>query len=783
MLDAAGLAALSSVSPDGTYAFSTSSPVLDQIAAGDVLVVGVADLTPHGALRKVGGVAHQDAGVILSTQQATIQEAFEELKVTVKTRLTSGAPPLAPMSGDQQNGLTFPFTLSDSDENGSVALAGSLSLAPSLDLNLDFDVAKFSLKELSLSFGGQETFLAGFTGQGNASIDKSILLGAFEFAPITLTVPTPAGPVPVVLTPRVEVGAGLSGTIHGDVEASVTQDAGFTAGLGYKDGAFGGFSDSDSKFDFEQPSYQAGVNLKALAGPRLEVLVYGAVGPFATVDAYVELGANLEGPPPCATGAVNAGLTAKVGVDFLADYETTLFNKNFPLASFDSCSNDPNAPKPALTWARSLGRAGSTGERAKAVVQLSDGTYVVIGDSDRFNGVSGYAASLWALRLDALGNVMWERAFGRIGLWGLARGVQEVPGGIVIAGSSGIMQLDTGGNLIWAKTYDSGGYLELESIASNGDGTLLVAGRYGDTARAWVAKLDAQGGVLWSHRLGGRDIARIRGTQDGGSILIGSIDTNDSDMLLVRLDGGGQVLWQRALDNRYESNPGKSDGPPTPLSGIDRGNDVVEQPGGGYVAVGESYGSFPIPEPDPAGYYAPWLAVVDGGGALVTSTVYRAPTDALYGSAYAVAARPNGSTLVVGRRADAVSDLLAHEDILLIQGGAFSALGGSGNDAVYVGVNEGSSMPLQLTLDGGAILAATSTSFAGQEQYWLVKLNRTGGINFSYRSQLDGTTYASDKAVSQPVSSAPTEAPLTTHPITSEIQTEVTGAVSLQQAP
>jgi len=332
---------------------------------------------------------------------------------------------------------------------------------------------------------------------------------------------------------------------------------------------------------------------------------------------------------------LDAGLGGKAGVDLIADYETTLFNKGAPLASFDSCSNDPNAPRPALTWARSFRRTGSPGERAKAIIQLSDGTYFVVGDSDRFDAIDGYAAAVWALRLDALGNVMWQRAFQRLGPFGMAQGAAEVPGGVLVAASTGVMKLDMGGNLVWAKAYDAGQYLEIASLAARDDGTSLVAGRYGNTTRAWAMKLDDGGGVEWSRLYGGSGFARVRNTADGGNILVGSLESNANDVLLAKLDASGGLQWKRALDDRYDSSGGAVDNAVL-LSGTDRGYDVVERPTGGYVIAAESYGSFPLPEAGQPGFFAPWRIEVDGSGELTSSTLFRAPINALYDTAYAL---------------------------------------------------------------------------------------------------------------------------------------------------
>ncbi len=788
-LDARGLAALASANLDGRLVFSTTSPVLDQVLPGDVLIVGVSRATPSGALRRIVAVRASAPGLTLETVPARLEEAFEELSVEVDVMVTPEghsaahlSPRLSPRAEGKSDGITVPFSLSASDNSGTIELDGSLALAPEFGLELDLGIAANTLRELSMRLSAQQTFVMGLTGQGTASIDESITLAEIPFAPITLIIPTPAGPIPLVLTPGIRVDASLVGSTQGQVEASVTEQAGFTAGLGYKDGSFGGFSDSQSSFNFEPPVYQAGVNLKASAGPRFEVLLYGAVGPFAEVEAYVELAASLDGPPPCAQGVVNAGLAAKVGVEFIADYETTLFHEDYPLATFDSCSNDPSAPRPAVTWARSFAREGSAGERAKAVTQLSDGTYVVVGDSDLFGNVRGFAASLWALRLDALGNVLWQRAFGRLGAFGTAQSVAEVPGGILVAASAGAIKLDTGGNLIWAKTYDSGQYLQIGSVAVHPDGSFLAAGSYGNTAEAWAMKADAEGEAIWSRTYGGTDFARARIGHDGGYVLAGLTSSNASDMFVVKLGAAGDVAWKRALDNRFDASP-EGDGGGDLLPTTDRAFDIVERPGGGYVVVGESYGSFPIPKPTQAGFYAAWVAELNAHGDLDESTVYRCPDDASYGSAYAIELWPNGEPLIIGRRADDASDLLSHEDVLVLRGGAFTVLGSSGNDSVYPGLAAGRAKPILLTQDGGAILAATTDSFAASEQFWLLKLDKTGAIRFPFSDSLPGSSFRNDDAVSTTLSSGFDDAPVVVTAIAGEIRSEVTSYLVNRQTP
>lgn len=792
ILDASALAALRRVQTRAAQVeleFAQSVGALEEVAAGDVLIAGPTELLPHGALLQVDAVIGAGTGLVLRTRPAALGDAFEELRIELEATLenaadSSGAEESGVAKTQQALGLTFPFVFS-ADGPGEAEISGSLSIDSSIDLALDFDFARFELKELSLSLGAEETFVAELVGHGESEFDESLQLGAIGFAPITLIlpIPTPPGTVPVVLTPRVALQAGAIGSVHGEVQASVLQEASFTAGLGYRDDAFQGFSDSDSTFDFEQPVYQAAVNVRAWAGPRMEVLLYGAVGPFAQVDAFVELGASVDGPPPCVRGVLDAGLRAQAGVDFLAEYETTLFDERHPLAHHDGCSEDPNAPRPAVTWARTYGREGSPGEVARAAIEAEDGSFVVVGHSDLFDGVTGFAASAWVLRLDALGHVIWQRAFQRTAL-GMVRGLAEVPGGFLVAGTSGVMKLDSGGNVVWANSYEADPLIEIVSIAALPDGRFAVAGFHGVSSQAWAMGLGPEGDVVWSRRYATEAFSRVRTTARGGYVVIGSV-REAFDVSLLELDAQGEVVWARTLDNMFDATPEVADDPIA--TSDDYAFDVAEKPEGGYVVVGEAYGNFPLPEPTPVGYYGTWVADVDARGDLgeLGSVTHRAPTDALYGGAYAVAVRPNGSTLVVGRRADSATDLLSNEDLLLIQGGSYAVLGGAGHDRIdtVAGGGNGRGMPLALTADGGALLAVTSDSFAGQDQFWLLKLNRTGGIDLAERASVSGASFVNTHAQSTAFDASPEVVAVTAAGFAEEVRAETTDLIGAQQNP
>lgn len=96
---------------------------------------------------------------------------------------------------------------------------------------------------------------------------------------------------------------------------------------------------------------------------------------------------------------------------------------------------------------------------------------------------------------------------------------------------------------------------------------------------ALVERLDATGRLEWAHvysaGVNGSEFDSIAPTSDGGFIAAGSTSDASHDLggLVVKLDGAGNVQWQRVL------------GP----TGVDQVylHDVRQTPDGGYIAVGQ----------------------------------------------------------------------------------------------------------------------------------------------------------------------------------------------------
>ncbi len=106
------------------------------------------------------------------------------------------------------------------------------------------------------------------------------------------------------------------------------------------------------------------------------------------------------------------------------------------------------------------------------------------------------------------------------------------------------------GDQYWAKTYTKEGRYYAYSIQQTSDGKYIIAGESSEDI--WILKVDNSGNVLWEKSYGGsfEDWPNsIQQTTDGGYIVAGvttSFGNGKYDILLLKLDSEGGVVWQKA---------------------------------------------------------------------------------------------------------------------------------------------------------------------------------------------------------------------------------------------
>lgn len=216
-----------------------------------------------------------------------------------------------------------------------------------------------------------------------------------------------------------------------------------------------------------------------------------------------------------------------------------------------------------LLWNKTYG--GSKDDRGQSVIETNGGGFAIVGyamsdDGDGSNN-EGFHDN-WILRLDATGNILWEKSFGFSGHDHSYDVVQTADGGFFFAGFLDVTQSGGEGN------FGKGGYLTRHGVGE-----------------FWGTKLDAQGNLQWRRYFGGTNNDRsysVVAAHDGGFVMAGASESDDFDVTdpkgsydfwVVKVDKNGTMLWQKSLGG----------------SGIDIARDITPTVDGGYVVVGQTF--------------------------------------------------------------------------------------------------------------------------------------------------------------------------------------------------
>ncbi len=367
-------------------------------------------------------------------------------------------------------------------------------------------------------------------------------------------------------------------------------------------------------------------------------------------------------------------------------------------------------------WAMTYG--GNASDWAAATQWTSDGGCIVAGETSSF-GVGG--SDFWILRLNAYGNIDWQKTYGR--LYGdSADSIDqtfdefEQPDGYIVAGSTldsddtdaecdlWILKLDLDGAVIWQKTYDRSLCEYSARIQQTTDGGYIVACRTYTVSYnydIWILKLDSEGNIEWEKTYGGTESqapSSIQQTTDGGYIVAAgtsSFGAGNYDIWILKLDSEGNVDWQKTYGG----------------TGGDYARSIQETTDGGYV-VGGSTWSF--------GGWEFWVLKLDSEGNVDWQKTY-GPCST-QGTAH-IRQTTDGSYIVAGRT-DSFG--AGGSDVWVLK------LNSAGNiiwQNTYGGSLWDYISSVSETTDNSYVVAGHTESYgAGSYDFWLFKLDANGEI-------------------------------------------------------
>ena len=368
------------------------------------------------------------------------------------------------------------------------------------------------------------------------------------------------------------------------------------------------------------------------------------------------------------------------------------------------------APAPAhCTWERTFG--GTLDDKAYGVAATADGGLVVAGHSRSFSGMH-YDG--WIVRLDRSGQLVWDRKLG-------SSRDERVYGtvvhqhGIVIAGlartaghdgnEAWVVGLDHDGRQQWERFFGGRGNDKARTVAVSQSGDLLVGGtgQQPDASHTdgMLIRLQQDGTPRWEQSYGGPGddgIFHIATLPDGGIAAAGYSDAGGEtgyQLWVLRLDEHGKLLWERRLGHGL----------------FDSATGIAPAPDGGLMVAG-------ITSEDAFRLDDIWLLRLDASGEIVWEKILREP------------------------RRDGAWSLVATSGGRYAVAAATESRGAGSTDAWLLGIDDEGEVQWQqlhggrlwdrptavaVTPDGGLALAGyTTSSGAGFEDYWVLRLDEHG---------------------------------------------------------
>lgn len=273
------------------------------------------------------------------------------------------------------------------------------------------------------------------------------------------------------------------------------------------------------------------------------------------------------------------------------NWDSTLESPDIWLVKLDS-----NGQK---QWDRRFG--GTDIDAATCGLQTSDGGYLIGGKTGSLaNGDvtdpprGNY--DFWVLKLDSLGNKLWDKRYGGSQEDELVSMVSATNGDYILAGTSlsgqsgdktqpsrgaedyWLLRIDNSGNKIWDKRF-GGSKVEFCSKVVRADATNFIVGgislskvdgdktcpnpssnpSFGDVYNYWLVKFDSAGNKIWDKTLGSNGGVYLYGLENAGNnefVLAGSSGAGPSDdktdtsrglldFWIIKIDSVGNRIWDR----------------------------------------------------------------------------------------------------------------------------------------------------------------------------------------------------------------------------------------------
>jgi hypothetical protein len=405
---------------------------------------------------------------------------------------------------------------------------------------------------------------------------------------------------------------------------------------------------------------------------------------------------------------------------------------------------------PGIVWQKSLG--GSDTDAGHQIVAVPGGGYIIAASTQSTDGDVGSGHGnydIWLLRIDNAGTIQWSKTYGGSD-WEWPNAIRPTSdGGFIVVGftysddgdistfkgfrDGWVFKVDATGNLQWERTLGSTAAETIRDVHVVADGYLLVGNEGSENngdlqgmscdSDFWIIKLNMTGEILWQQCYGGsnNDVPNKICAFGFDQYLITGYTGSDNgdvtgnhgslDYWVMAIDGSGTMLWQKTLGGSSWDEP--------KAIAYHEAQNVIYVVGGSLSEDGDvstHYDDLDL-----------WVAKLDATGNLLAEQSFGGTGE---DDAEAILLLPNNQLLIAGVSNSTDGDVIGNHglsdvwvlkidsDLNLLWNGSF---GGS--------LFESAKSMVRSTTDDAALVVGHTTSFdgditnnLGDDDLWLFKL-------------------------------------------------------------
>lgn len=245
-----------------------------------------------------------------------------------------------------------------------------------------------------------------------------------------------------------------------------------------------------------------------------------------------------------------------------------------------------------IVWQKTFG--GTSSENARSIIPTNDGNYLIAGYTSSNDGdISSNQGSsdVWIVKLNDFGSIIWQKTFGSSESDHAYDIVETIFGEIYVCGysegSNGdvsnnngstdfwILKLNAEGNLIWEKSFGGSESDNAQALCLKENGVVCVGETYSNDydvdgfhglLDTWVVAVDSLGNLQWQRPYGGTngdegdDIAQLSNNDfiftGRSSVANGDVTENKGaiDYWVVSIDSLGVINWQKSIGGSDEDH-------------------------------------------------------------------------------------------------------------------------------------------------------------------------------------------------------------------------------------